>query len=735
MFNSDKPIDSAERDCLNRSNFSKQLAKAIISYSNTNNCTISLCGKWGCGKTSIINMTINEINRLTRNFNENKKPIIIQFNPWNYSDGAQLVSQFFQTLSLKINLKNNSKLSTAGDVLDKYSSLFDYTAYIPIIGKYLDPLKSVISSLGVELKENALEKNSLENQKSKVIKALNELDQKIIVIIDDIDRLNNKQIRLIFQLVNSIAGFPNMIYLLSFDKNIVERALSDEQNCDGAEYLEKIIQVPFDVPDADISLIHKMLFNNLENIIKDDLQNNNFDKVHWNDVFSFCVSPFIKTIRDVNRIINAFQFKYSFMKNETNCIDLLAVTVAQIYDSSLYKWISNNIRILTGSMFSEKGISQIEQNNNKSKYIELFKKISKMQPEIAIQFVSALFPTFSWKIGGNNSTNYTNDELLQRQMIASRERSNIYFCLSLENITISKEQILSTINDYSKEQLCVFFDKLMKENILYDYVHLLSAYADQISEDKQRLFIDELIRLQTIESNYKSDGMFDPIPGYECNRCCWKILKCIDKEKVCSVLLSIITDMTCDNLPIIADILYYIERSYGKIGEDFDYEHRIIDKEQLGKIETLLLSKISDLSYKFNFFDTISFLSIYRIWHFLENKSCDDYIRNKLSDAENVPKYLYMISGYWNGGQDSGWTFNEEKFSEVISKKDAYDKINSIKKTNAFSNLEYKYKEIAVAYYIWYNNFGSDYHNVSKKMVNEMIPEWDIQKKRQDYPA
>ena len=225
MFNSDKPINSVERDCLNRSNFSKQLAKAIISYSNTNNCTISLCGKWGCGKTSIINMTINEINRLTRHFNENKKPIIIQFNPWNYSDGAQLVSQFFQTLSLKINLKNNSKLSRAGDVLDKYSSLFDYTAYIPIIGKYLDPLKSVISSLGVELKENALEKNSLENQKSKVIKALNELDQKIIVIIDDIDRLNNKQIRLIFQLVNSIAGFPNMIYLLSFDKNIVERAL------------------------------------------------------------------------------------------------------------------------------------------------------------------------------------------------------------------------------------------------------------------------------------------------------------------------------------------------------------------------------------------------------------------------------------------------------------------------------------------------------------------------------
>ena len=32
MFHSDQPIDKKELDCLNRSEFSRQLAKAIISY-------------------------------------------------------------------------------------------------------------------------------------------------------------------------------------------------------------------------------------------------------------------------------------------------------------------------------------------------------------------------------------------------------------------------------------------------------------------------------------------------------------------------------------------------------------------------------------------------------------------------------------------------------------------------------------------------------------------------------
>ena len=100
--------------------------------------------------------------------------------------------------------------------MEKYSDIFEYSQYIPIVGKYLNPIKGILKGFGKNASEAAKQKDSLENVKTEVINALKNQNQKIIVIIDDIDRLNNEQIRLIFQLVNCVAGFPNIIYLLSF---------------------------------------------------------------------------------------------------------------------------------------------------------------------------------------------------------------------------------------------------------------------------------------------------------------------------------------------------------------------------------------------------------------------------------------------------------------------------------------------------------------------------------------
>lgn len=57
------------------------------------------------------------------------------------------------------------------------------------------------------------------------------------------DRLTNIQIRETFQLVNTSSHFPNLIYILSMDREVVARALTEVQNIDGNEYLEKIVQI------------------------------------------------------------------------------------------------------------------------------------------------------------------------------------------------------------------------------------------------------------------------------------------------------------------------------------------------------------------------------------------------------------------------------------------------------------------------------------------------------------
>ena len=341
MFGSDKPIEKIENDKLNRKSFSQQLAHAILSYTSQDNFTIGLCGRWGTGKTSIINMVIEEMTNKTSDLPN--KPIIVKFNPWNYSDTAQLIQQFFTTIMSEIGISPSGKeLKRVGSALEKYSEIFEYSQYIPVVGKYLKPIKDLVKEFGTEVSEVALQKNSLESVKVEVIDALKSQNQKIIVIIDDIDRLNNEQIRLIFQLVNCVAGFPNMIYLLSFDKSVVIRALEDEQKCNGEEYLEKIIQVPFDVPEAKKSDVHELLFDQLNNLWFGEIPSGNFEKEYWSKVYNNCLSPLLNTIRDVNRVINVYKFKYGLLHSETNCIDLLAITTLQVCAPNIFEWIKNS---------------------------------------------------------------------------------------------------------------------------------------------------------------------------------------------------------------------------------------------------------------------------------------------------------------------------------------------------------------------------------------------------------
>ena len=72
------------------------------------------------------------------------KPIIVKFNPWNYSDTAQLIKQFFNTIMSEIEINSSGKeLKKVASAIEKYSDILEYSQYIPIIGKYLKPIKGL----------------------------------------------------------------------------------------------------------------------------------------------------------------------------------------------------------------------------------------------------------------------------------------------------------------------------------------------------------------------------------------------------------------------------------------------------------------------------------------------------------------------------------------------------------------------------------------------------------------
>ena len=119
MYYSDKPILSSEDDLLGRNSFATILAQSLINLKVADTFTVGLFGKWGSGKTSIVNMTLQKIETLQQDMEAGDQLIIVHFEPWNFSSTDQLLSQFFVRLSSELKSKHDEKLTGIANRIDE----------------------------------------------------------------------------------------------------------------------------------------------------------------------------------------------------------------------------------------------------------------------------------------------------------------------------------------------------------------------------------------------------------------------------------------------------------------------------------------------------------------------------------------------------------------------------------------------------------------------------------------
>ena len=195
MFKPDQPISKTDDDLLQRSPFARSLAESFIKYGDSHSIVTGLYGKWGSGKSSVINMCIEHIEELAKELPKKEKPIVIKFNPWNYSDQNQLISQFFKHLSLALKRTDfGEDAIKAADQLEAYAEIFEPLALIPepSLGLFASATSKVMKRVGFAARKwGELKKKDLEATRKDLDRILEKQKRKLVIIIDDIDRLNS----------------------------------------------------------------------------------------------------------------------------------------------------------------------------------------------------------------------------------------------------------------------------------------------------------------------------------------------------------------------------------------------------------------------------------------------------------------------------------------------------------------------------------------------------------------
>jgi len=225
----DNPIESSSEDLLRRGGVARALAQNIRSVDASKGYVMAVLGPWGSGKTSLIN--------LTRELLATSPTVsVLDFNPWIFSGGAQLVDSFFTELAAQLRLKGGRFESIAAGI-DSYAALLSPLGLLPWIGAWAGRARDTAKALREYASSR---KGSVQTRRATLEEELSKLDAPIVVVVDDIDRLTTVEIREMFKLVRLTASFPNIIYLLSFDRGRVEKALG-EDGIPGRDYLEKIV--------------------------------------------------------------------------------------------------------------------------------------------------------------------------------------------------------------------------------------------------------------------------------------------------------------------------------------------------------------------------------------------------------------------------------------------------------------------------------------------------------------
>ena len=396
QFRADQPIRTPDEDIRGRKDIARSLATALLDYTASDSIVLGMYGSWGSGKTSILNMTLSYVDESTRESMGEDKPIILQFNPWNYSDQDQLLTQFFKVMSVHIkSMDSGMEAQKIGELLETYSSFFDPLALLPQATVPALVFKGVLKSVGKAAKEwGKLKQADLESTKDRLSKALEERGQRILVLIDDIDRLTNDEIRQIFQLVKNLADFPNTVYLLSFDRHVVVRALKKVQEGDektGDTYLGKIVQIPFEVPDISRVDLQRYLFAKLDEIIK-PIPDAHWNAEHWQRVYQEGLSPLFRSLRDVTRFTNSLRFSFAMVKGEVNPVDFIAITSVQVFAPDMYLGIRDNRDVFAGEVLTPYGDSTSLRETLQRRYSEILDRAPSDVRQGIDQLLRILFP-------------------------------------------------------------------------------------------------------------------------------------------------------------------------------------------------------------------------------------------------------------------------------------------------------------------------------------------------------
>jgi hypothetical protein len=317
----DEPIRDLEADRLDRGRFVKMVAASINSCGIGQASTVfGLAGAWGSGKSSLIELITNQLDPGWK---------VAVFSPWAMPNSAGIAPEFLSALSAAVDAKSNAALKA----VRRYAKLgTPFLAAVPVVGFALGKSADVFVDRFTGGQPWHVEFQRLADE-------LARMDRRVLIVADDIDRLDADELLEFLKVVRLLGRFPNVHYLIAYDQGTVDQLLASK-GIEGktSSFMEKIVQYPFELPPISSANKHRELANVFTSILTaHGLELDDANSERASELLGV-LAPALDTPRAQARFANQLSI-YARMIDlgEVDPVDFFALTYIRVACHRLYE--------------------------------------------------------------------------------------------------------------------------------------------------------------------------------------------------------------------------------------------------------------------------------------------------------------------------------------------------------------------------------------------------------------
>lgn len=479
-FLDDAPKAEPEEDRLNYAPFARRLASALASLRAPTGYVVGVQAPWGSGKSTALNFVKAYLAEAG-----DEQLFVVDYAPWLISGHQDLVAAFFKVLAEAMDVRRARREDRDRGLAKHAANLADpavraagelAAALVPGAGLVAKPTAKALGAAAKAGLQAWAAEPSLQAKHDALRRALRDGRRRYVVFIDDLDRLDREEIRAIAQMVKSVGSLPNVIYALAYDRGIVRDALDATGRPAGVPaYDEKIVQHEVSLPIPSRRAMMQLLESFAGDLLKDIP-----DDERWRDLLRLGVHRWLRSARDVVRLVNGLTFTHAALDGDLDGADILAMEGLRLFDPIAFAWVRDH----RDWLLSEGNFQLIRKEDTEAAVRRLHDALPAGEQRDVIGLLATLFPTRSAQLLLDQrpvlSGTETYAQVAARRGIATSIGFNAYFSQAGGEGTVAKADV--------DAMMATLDDRNVLDEALADYLTRRNADGDPLIG----AFLDEL---------------------------------------------------------------------------------------------------------------------------------------------------------------------------------------------------------------------------------------------------